>query len=391
MKAELLWAGVRFRAENGDTDGLLTEAAKRGLHLSAVLPCPGGFTADCAAWHYRNLAILARRKRARLRIQKRKGLFFRLRPLFRRTGIFLGVLIFVPLLLWLQGCVWSIQFNDLTTGQQARAARPLREKVGLIPGSRISESLLTAGEYALLESGEFSWASLNFLDGRLVVEAAAATPVPEIASGTMQGIRARTAGTIVDTNLVSGTMLVSPGQTVETGQELIGTSRSERDGTLIFQPAAGSVRARFDWESAQEIPLLQAGKQYTGGHRTSLVICFGSRHWTVPSFSAIPTGDSESGSSLLRHVQPEIFGLPLPLLLEETTCYLQRAQEFRYSEEEALALARLASLQALHADFPDAEILARKEDSSVLDNTLRYTAVYTILADICDTGETHSP
>lgn len=136
---------------------------------------------------------------------------------------------------------------------------------------------------------------------------------------------------------------------------------------------------------------MQAGKQYTGGHRTSLVICFGSRHWTVPSFSAIPTGDSESDSSLLRHVQPEIFGLPLPLLLEETTCYLQRAQEFRYSEEEALALARLTSLQALHADFPDAEILARKEDSSVLDDTLRYTAVYTILADICDTGETHSP
>lgn len=243
MKAELLWAGVRFRAENGDTDGLLTEAAKRGLHLSAVLPCPGGFTADCAAWHYRNLAILARRKRARLRIQKRKGLFFRLRPLFRRTGIFLGVLIFVPLLLWLQGCVWSIQFNDLTTGQQARAARTLREKVGLIPGSRISESLLTAGEYALLESGEFSWASLNFLDGRLVVEAAAATPVSEIASGTMQGIRARTAGTIVDTNLVSGTMLVSPGQTVETGQELIGTSRSER-GRNADLSACGRVCPR---------------------------------------------------------------------------------------------------------------------------------------------------
>ena len=50
MDAVTLWAGVQFQAQNGDTDGLLTEAARQGLHLSEVLPCPGGFTARCAAW-----------------------------------------------------------------------------------------------------------------------------------------------------------------------------------------------------------------------------------------------------------------------------------------------------------------------------------------------------
>ena len=387
MKAEPLWAGVHFRAENGDTDSLLTEAARQGLHLSGVLPCPGGFTADCAAWRYRDLAAIARKKRVRLRIRKRRGVFFRFRPLLGRVGLFLGILLFVPLLLWMQGCVWSVHFKDLTVGQQTRAVRTLRETVGLMPGSRVSESLLTAGEYALLESGEFSWASLNFLDGRLVVEAAAATPVPKIASGTMQGIRARTAGTIADTNLISGTMLVLPGQTVDAGQELIGTSRSERDGTLIFQPASGSVRAQFEWEIAQEILLSQSGKPFTGESRTSRTLCFGHHRWTLPSFSAFLPRDSKTGSTVLRHVQPELFGLPLPVLLEESTCYLQREQTLVYSEEEALALARLHSLQALYADFPDAEILARKEDVAVLDNTLHYTSVYTILADICDAGD----
>ena len=379
MKAELLWAGVRFRAENGDTDGLLTEAAKRGLHLSAVLPCPGGFTADCAAWHYRNLAILARRKRARLRIQKRKGLFFRLRPLFRRTGIFLGVLIFVPLLLWLQGCVWSIQFNDLTTGQQARAARTLREKVGLIPGSRISESLLTAGEYALLESGEFSWASLNFLDGRLVVEAAAATPVPEIASGTMQGIRARTAGTIVDTNLVSGTMLVSPGQTVEIGQELIGTSRSERDGTLIFQPAAGRVLAQFEWEFSETLPTTVAADQLTGSASYQYQLHFAGKSLALPPWSS----HQENARAITRHLHPAFWGLALPCSVEETVFYHTQNETLSYTGDQLLALARLHSRQVLYAAYPDAVLLTRKEDFSAEGDQFHYRVCYTIAADIC--------
>ena len=50
---------------------------------------------------------------------------------------------------------------------------------------------------------------------------------------------------------------------------------------------------------------------------------------------------------------------------------------------QALALARLHSLQALYTAFPDAVLIARKEDTSCTDTTLEYTAVYTLEADIC--------
>ena len=133
----------------------------------------------------------------------------------------------MPLLLWSQGLVWAVDASGLTTGQQARAASVLRETVSLMPGSIVTQEKLAAGEYALLQSGEFSWVSLNFLDGRLVLEAAEAKPVPDIAAGTLHGLRAKTAGTVVSTNLVSGTMLVVPGQAVEKGQGLIGTARAD--------------------------------------------------------------------------------------------------------------------------------------------------------------------
>ena len=52
-------------------------------------------------------------------------------------------------------------------------------------------------------------------------------------------------------------------------------------------------------------------------------------------------------------------------------------------EEQALALARLQSKQALQQNWPDFELLARKEDVSVEENALHYRVVYTITADIC--------
>ena len=67
-------------------------------------------------------------------------------------------------------------------------------------------------------------------------------------------------------------------------------------------------------------------------------------------------------------------GLSSPLLCSGALCR---------TEEQAAALARLQSLQALYAAWPDAERVARKEDCTVNDGKLNYTVTYTIVADIC--------
>lgn len=358
---------------------MLSEAARTGLHLTDIFPAPGGFTARCAAWRYLRLAKLARKRRVHLRIRKKTGLFFLLRPYLRRRGLWAGLLLFVPLLLWSQGLVWAVDASGLTTGQQARAASVLRETVSLMPGSIVTQEKLAAGEYALLQSGEFSWVSLNFLDGRLELEAAEAKPVLEIAAGTLHGLRAKAAGTVVSTNLVSGTMLVIPGQAVEKGQGLIGTARAERDGTLIFQPAAGSVRAQFEWEFAEELPLMAATYQLTGNTVVQRRLFLAGRVFPLPSLFS-PADDS---TAVTRHLQPELLGLTLPLSVEETTYYEQAENEVHSSEDEARALARLHGLQALQNDCPDAEFVAQKVDVTTENDMLHYRVVYTIIADIC--------
>lgn len=372
------WAAVQFSAQNGNTEALLTSAAQRGLHLFSVLPLPGGFCARCAAWQYRPLSVLARRQQVNLRLQERLGLFFRLRPFLRRSGIWCGLLLFLPLIFWSQSFVWAADYASLSAGQATRAAAALRE-VELMPGALVSQEKLTAAEYVLLKSGEFSWASVNFAKGRLEVEAAPAAPKPDISAGSLKGLRAKCSGTIIETNLVSGTMLVSPGQEVQKGDGLIGTARSERDGTLIFSPAAGSVRACFEWEISQQIPLEEEILQLTGHQQNSMRLTVLGRHLDLPAPAV-----SETGYSITRHYQPELYGLVLPCSIEETTYYEQRSQTILRTEEQALALARLQSRQALAAVFPDAELLAQKESTSLEEEMFIYTVTYTVCADICN-------
>lgn len=377
MEAASLWAEVRFTARNGSPEALLTDSAGQGLHLYGISARPGGFCAHCAAWQYRRLAAFARHRRVRLRIEKRQGLYFLLRPLLRRKGLWVGLAAWGLVLVWLQGFIWAVDDSSLTTGQRARAGAVLRS-CGLQPGTVVTEELLCTGEYALLESGEFSWASLNFEKGRLAVEAAPAHARPEIAAGTLHGLRAKCNGTVLRTNLASGTMLVVPGQTVEAGQGLIGTARSERDGTLIFAPAAGTVVAQLEWQTEQSVPLAETLPQLTGENKTNYRLFFAGHSAALPS-SVL----DEDGLCRTRHLQLEVFGLPLPCAVEETTYYGQQQETMYRTEAQVLTLARLQGLRALHDAFPDAEIFARREECTVQEDTLHYNAVYTVAADIC--------
>ena len=201
---------------------------------------------------------------------------------------------------------------------------------------------------------------------------------PSVAAGTLHGLRAKCNGTVLRTNLTSGTMLVAPGQTVEAGQGLIGTARSERDGTLIFAPAAGTVVAQLEWQTDQSVPLAETMSLLTGENKTNYRLFFAGH-----SAALSPSAPERDGLYRTRHLQLEVFGLPLPCAVEETTYYGQRQETLYRTEAQALTLARLQGLRALHDAFPDADILARREACTVQEEALHYNAVYTVAADIC--------
>ena len=101
----------------------------------------------------------------------------------------------------------------------------------------------------------------------------------------------------------------------------------------------------------------------------------------LPSLHPVPT--ASEAKAVIRHDQPEAFGIPFPCFIEETSYYYKEVVDLERTEDQALAIARLQSKQALQANWPDFELLARKEDVSVEESTLHYRVVYTIVANIC--------
>ena len=146
-------------------------------------------------------------------------------------------------------------------------------------------------------------------------------------------------------------------------------------------PAAGSVRAQFEWENEQDTALLLPIEQLTGQQAVHRTLFWDGHAIALPSLHPAP-GKAEA-AAIVRHYQPEAFGYPIPIFIEETTYYYKVPTDLERTEEQALALARLQSKQALQQNWPDFELLARKEDVSVEENTLHYRVVYTITADIC--------
>ena len=217
MELQLLWAGVRFSARNGNGEGLLSEAARTGLHLSEVTPQPGGFAARCAAWRYRKLAALARKRRVRLHIAQRTGLYFFLRPFSGGGGSGRDCCSSFPCCcgrrilsgLWIQ----QPFRRAASTGQADPAGSVLdcprqlhhagkADRRGIRP---FAERRVFVGE------PEFSGRTARGGSGR---RKAGAGHRRRKAGRVL----AKTAGTVVRTNLTGGTMLVTPGQAVEAGQ-----------------------------------------------------------------------------------------------------------------------------------------------------------------------------
>ena len=166
---------------------------------------------------------------------------------------------------------------------------------------------------------------------------------------------------------------------LEAGQGLIGTARMERDGTLIFQPAAGRVLAQFEWEFSETLPATVAADQLTGSKSHQYQLHFAGKSLALPPWSS----HQENARAITRHLHPAFWGLALPCSVEETVFYHTQNETLSYTGDQLLALARLHSRQVLYAAYPDAVLLTRKEDFSAEGDQFHYRVCYTIAADIC--------
>ena len=369
---------VRFRAEGGDAEKLLTACAGQGIPVSGVRATALGFTAWTPARCYHRLRPLARRSHTRVRLAKKQGLCFVLLRWRGRWGLVLGPLVLAAVLAFSGNVVWAIRFDGLPAAQQIQLRSQLLQ-AGIWEGAWLRPDSLDAARQELLaQNEEYSWLTLNFYRGRLVVEASQLRPAPELPQGRSCDLVSVADGVVLEVNIQSGQPLCSPGQTVAKGQQLAAGRYQDWDGRLFEVQSAGEVMAQVTFRCQAQQPMeTTVALPQSGGRRGRRLLVLGQ---TIPLGPQPQAGPEEQASVTSRPLT--ILGFALPATLEETWVTGSVQQTVTFTEEQALELAKLACREQLLQQLPGAEIQSERVYSRLEQGKLQVEMELVAVAQI---------
>lgn len=396
MAERRFWAADRLRilVEGPDARRFLSDAAAAGVRLRRVR-CVGqsGYSAAAAGRDLARLRQLAERSGLQLRVLRRAGPGRLAERLWQRPGIWVGALLFVVLVRFLSGFVWTIDFGALDA-VRAGPVRQILDGAGIREGTRVSEELLQTARQQLAAQPElFGWVGLNFAGGCLFVETTAMerqsirTATPETA------LYASDNAQVLAVRVESGFAQAAPGQYVAKGQLLANAQRADRDGDPVYQSASGSVTGRVQRTFTALQPLRQTVSILTGRSAMQQTLY-------LPG-AALPLEESQAAfaeADRSESWQPLALGqLALPGCLYIRWEMERADRELTYTPAAAEALAKRSCVQQLLAEYPDAEIEQQSFACVQRDGGVYCTAEFVFRADIARPGamqplaETPSP
>lgn len=370
------FAGVRFSAQGGRYEKLLTLCARQGIPLQAVRPQAAGFLAAAPARRYRDIARLARRCHTRLRVCERRGLYFRCRAWRGRWGLVLAPFVFMAAVHWFGGAVWSIRYDGLNTAQQQQLEQALYS-MDIYEGAVLTQENLRLAEKQLLAgSGELGWVALNFEKGRLVVEGAAARETPAVEPNDPVDLVAAADGVVLEFNVQEGFLQKGVGQTVAAGDVLVSAYKPDPNEQPVETHAKGRVVAAVQKTYQCVQPSTYEADTLTGELESDYTLRLLGHTLPLGAQKLQGTGAKKTARQLT------VFGFALPVTLEERFEALRQPRQFHLAPDAARQYARYACLRQLYDDFPDAQIIAESRRESWDGSTLTYTMTVDFKADI---------
>lgn len=368
---------VRLEAQGGLPERLISLAAQQEIPLWNTARQGISLFASCPAASYRQLRPLARRSGMRMRVRRRVGLPFLLRPLRLRWGLAVGTVAAVALLMGLSSRVWVITVEGNRTVPDTAILQVL-EPLGIKQGASFAAVDIPQVQLtALQELPQLSWLAVNQSGSTVTVQVQEKQPSQPIEEGAPANVVAAWDGVIVRLEVTDGQAMVQVGDAVTAGTLLISGVTDSKVGPLLRR-ASGRVLARTTQTLTVEVPLsetvtLPAGRVVT---RPSLVF-FG---WRIPLYTDGALGGEYTPS--LQEYPLCAGGKPLPVGLEVQRWTAQQAVTVTRTADEAAALAleRLAAQET--QVLADTTVDSRTVRQEQLPDRVVVTATYVCTRDI---------
>ena len=264
-----LFGYVVFVANGGFSERFLNMSAKDGIKIWDVKKIDGTVLAKVNINSYKRLRHCARESGMITKIQKRVGFPFFAKKYRHRIGLVVGAVLFVVFTVYFSSIVWvvEVQGNEQITSQQVLSVfSSLGLRAGVSKKNLVPDDL----QYDACKQIEgIEWIAVNINGAIATIELREDTDIPEIVDrNTPCNVVAEVDGEIIFISALLGEKCVKVGDGVTKGQLLISGVMQDKNDSVFYRHAMGSVVARTKREFVVEIPLRQQEIAYTGEEKT---------------------------------------------------------------------------------------------------------------------------
>lgn len=246
QKSMRLFLGyVMFEASGGFPDRFFDSCKQNGINLFDVRRVDGRFYACVKISDYKKMHRIRKNSDMSLKIKEKHGLPFVLYKRRNRIGLLIGAVLFIILLWFLSGSLWSISVEGNRDVDENDIIKAFEES-GVAVGARIGKIDITAAENRVsTQIPELVWVSLNISGTVATVKVREGSKVPEIPGDEKPcNIIAKYGGQISTYEVYEGTAEQEINSAVAKGDLLISGIITYKDGTTVLRPARGKVLAK---------------------------------------------------------------------------------------------------------------------------------------------------
>lgn len=264
-----LFGYVVFVANGGFSERFLNLAAKDGIKLWDTKKIKDSVCAKVNINSYKRLRHCARKSGMIMKIEKRVGFPFFAKKYRHRIGLVVGMVLFVLFTVYFSSIVWVVEVkgNEQITSQQVLS---VFSSLGLRAGASKKDIVPDDLQYdACKQIDGIEWVAVNINGAIATIELREDTDIPEIVDRDAPcNVVAEFDAEIIYISALLGEKCVKAGDGVTKGQLLISGVTEDKNGSLFYRHAMGSVIARTQREIVVEIPLRQQEIVYTGEEKT---------------------------------------------------------------------------------------------------------------------------
>lgn len=323
---------VSFKLIGGFSEKFVNNVAKDHINIWDLKKVNGNLYAKVLASDYKLLRSKSRKANAKIKIKKRYGWPFFAFKYKKRMGLIIGTIVFIGIINFFSLYVWNINVEGneiISSSEIIKVMKDLGVHAGTLK-SHINSSTLK--QEIMSRITDISWISINVNGSCVKVLVKEKVKSPDlIQKGEPCNIVASAEGQIEHIEPYSGRSIVKEGDAVIEGQILISGVLQE-EGKTNFLGAEGKVFAKTKRKFTQTVKMNQLNSVDSGKIVKKLSICTMGKE--IPITPWRKTDEQYRVEKINKEIN--LFGVSLPVILNQEICYQQECEEKMLSKEEAM-------------------------------------------------------